>query len=546
MSIRYDAVQEDNRRNVRLSPALARLTSINESFQSQGLNILNEGFSEVATNSHFYADYIQQLSEGLDEVAAEQFEVLAENSRREILAESTIGGITPITALSLPMLRVAFAKTAVREGLPTEPVTQPKFTVSWMKPYIMVIDPVTSAQTKVYLPKAMKSHTAQFGLPKLNASTVALTNGQAVNVDLLSGNPGASASVSSDEIDVNFKVVNVTVSVGTGVATASTVVVPVNFRLDTTSNVIDGTVVATVLVGGATATMRLFAKVDRVKCTMDVVSVQLSKGNATFQDSVVTGIEFVGFLSSEMNNRSTQVGFDITQDPTVIGTGQPIESPINIQQMTDAMAMYNVDSTVRHLEIMSTTLAQFTDLTGVAFLEDAFNNLPATTKATLSETFNIAPPANYALGNTAWREEIKLKIDKLVIKMMNETNYTSGSAVIFGNPLDVQVLNNVRWTYTADDQPNGANIDYRVGVYTSGVTTYKVLSSFNFNAGDLYMVFLPNVPDQKTCVYYPYSFNVIRGSQSPSTPNLPSIQMIKRQVFREYTPMIAKLKIEEV
>ena len=538
MTIRYDAVQEDNRRGVKMSPALARISAINESFQAQGLNVLNEGFAEVATNTHFYSDYIQQLSEGMDEVAAEQFEVLAENTRREILAESTIGGITPITALSLPMLRVAFAKTAVREGLPTEPVTQPKFTVSWLKPYI--VDP--SNGEKVYLPKALKTNASLFGLPKLTP-TVALTNGQVVSYDLLTGLTGASHYPNGDEIDVNFKIVSVTVAVGTAAAAHTDVVVPVNLRLETLTNVIDGTITA--VSGGETTSLRLFAKVDREHCTMDVVSVMLSQTTTANADSYIKSIEIQGYLSSEMNNRATQVGFDITQDPTVIGTGQPIESPINIQQMTDAMAMYNVDSTVRHLEIMSTTLAQSTDLTGVNFIANAFDALPATTKTALTQQFDITPPSNYALGNTAWREEIKLKIDKLVIKMMNETNYTSGSVVIFGNPLDVQVLNNVRWTYSADEQPNGANIDYRLGTYTSGVTTYKVLSSFNFQPGSLYMVFLPNVPDQKTCVYYPYSFNVIRGSQSPSTPNLPSIQMIKRQIFREYTPMIAKLNIIE-
>jgi len=66
--------------------------------------------------------------------------------------------------------------------------------------------------------------------------------------------------------------------------------------------------------------------------------------------------------------------------------------------MTDTMAMYNIDSTVRTLEIMSTALAQSTDLEGISFLNQRFQ-----LGLKFNTTFNVQPPANYMLGNTAWR-----------------------------------------------------------------------------------------------------------------------------------------------
>jgi len=549
MSIHYDAAVLDTRGGARKSPALEKLAAINESFQGQGINVLNEGFGEVAVNSHFFSDYVQQLSEGLDPQTAADFEVLAENARREILIESNISGMSPVTALSLPLLRVAYPKTSVREGLPTEPVTQPKFTVKWLKPY--VVNPATG--DKQYLPKTLRSVGGfnLFSLPRLT-ETVTAVSGNKIGYDLLTGLTGAQAWPNGDMIDPNFRIKEVTATFDWTSPSAGSVDIAqsVDFKMDTTNNIAEGLVeISTTSAPLLVAKIRVFAKVDREKCTMDLISADVSlltntgATPAAGTTVVVKSIKIEGFLSSENNNRATQLGFDIQDDPTTIGTGQPIESPINIQQMTDAMAMYNIDTTMRHLEIMSATLAQVTDIEGVNFLSGQFQKISSTLQTTLTETFDVEPPSNYALGNTAWREELKLKIDRLVIKMMNETNYTSGSVVIFGNPLDVQVLNNVRWTYSSEEAPNGVNIDYRLGTYTSSVTTYKVLSSFNWTAGSLYVCFLPNEQDQKTLTYYPYAYHVLRGAASPNNTNLPSIQMIKRHTFKEYTPMIAKINL---
>jgi hypothetical protein len=251
----------------------------------------------------------------------------------------------------------------------------------------------------------------------------------------------------------------------------------------------------------------------------------------------IVSVKVTGYISSEQNTSSTRVGFDITGEDIVVGTGQPIESPINIQQITDTMAMYNVDSTTRILEIMATTLAQSTDLQGIEFLEKSFQQGD---KETL--TFNVIPPENFAFGDVAWREQLKAKIDLLVTRLMQKTNITAGSAVIFGNPLDTQVIQNIAWTFDTGSTPNGVAVDYRVGGYTSGITSYRVLSSFNFNPGAMYVCFLPSQADLQTIKYYPYSFNVTRGVTSNYSNN-PAINMIKRHVFKQYVTMIGKVTL---
>ena len=168
MAISYDTIHQSPLAG-RVSSALDDLRSINEQYQAEGINVLNEGFSEVATNAHYFEDYVAKLSEGMDPQTAEEFRVMAGNVRTQTLQESSISGINPVTALSLPMLRVAYPKTAIREGLPTEPVLQPKFKVTWLKPYI-----VDSADnSKVYLPAGIKSRKNLFKLQPLSVAPIA-------------------------------------------------------------------------------------------------------------------------------------------------------------------------------------------------------------------------------------------------------------------------------------------------------------------------------------------------------------------------------------
>jgi hypothetical protein len=521
MAISYDTIHQSVA-GTRVSSALEGLQSINESFQHEGINVLNEGFTEVATNAHYFEDYVTKLSEGMDPVIAAQFKALAANSRTQILQESSISGINPITALSLPMLRVAFPKTAIREGIPTEPVLQPKFKVTWMKPYL--ID--SANNQKVYMPLGLKTKKSLFKLKALQETAIAVGATGASNVDLLT--PVGGNSALGDEIDPNFRITEVTFK-----ALDAAGLNPVNktvdcdMMLDTNIDVVEGSVSAA-HTDTTVNSVRVFAKLDRRSGLMDVVGLGRE----------VVSIKVQGYISSESNNRSTQIGFDITAEEIVIGTGAPIESPINIQQMTDTMAMYNIDSTVRTLEIMSTALAQSTDLEGVDFIAKRWN-----LGLKLETSFDVVPPANFMLGNTSWREEMKIKIDNLVTRLMQSTNITSGQVIIFANPLDSQVLHNVRWTYSGDEQVNGVNIEYRVGTYTSGVTSYKILSSFNFDQGEMYVCFIPNAPDQATIKYYPYSFNVVRGTAAANHPYTPAVMMLKRHMFKEFTSQIGKLKI---
>ena len=496
------------------SAALTTIKGIVENFSDEGVSILAEGVNDVLSNQVSFADYSAKLLESVDAAEHETMTQLLENTRLTMLQESMMSGSNPITALSLPMLRVGWPKIAVREGLPTEPVEQPKFKVTTKRPYIRQAD-----GTKRYLPDALTgANPISFGLPQLETTSIVAVAGQIAAHDLL-GAVGKNVEM-GDEIDARFAITQAVVTIDTVDVTAD-----VLFELDTNVNVVTG------VVKGATSTATILAKVNRETGLLDATAI----------GGVLKSIKITGFVTSEANNSATQVGFDIDAIECVIGTAQPIESPINIQHMTDIMNMYQIDATLSHIETMTTFLAHSTDIEGVNFIDAVY----ARGINKISETFDVTPPVNYALGDAAWREQIKIKLDRLVTRLQTSVNFYSGHTVVFCNPLDAQVISNVKWVYAATEQVNDVAVDYKVGQYVSGTTSYVVLQSPHFSQGKLRVVFIPSDAEHKTLVYYPYSFTTVRGSASSSSNavNVPAIQMIKRHLFKDFTPLVGIMTI---
>lgn len=494
------------------SEALAHIINLAEDYSaSSQINILNEdGATAVLTDEILFNDFTARLSEGADDFTGSQLQVLAKNSREVLLRESYMSGMNPIAALSLPMLRVTYPKLAVREGIPTLPVENPLFRVPTKRPY--VIDNKTGE--KVMLPGALSERGDLFQLPKLADTAITLTEGTVQDHDLLSGI--SKNWKLGDKVDTDFRIVSVKIENKD---------YPVDFQLAPMYNIVRGDIK---LENDKTVT--IVATVDRDKGKMSVMSVGEKKP---------TEIKVLGYVSSEANNATTQVGFDITAEEITIPTGHPIESPINIQHMTDVMAMYRVDATISHLETMSTVLAQSIDLKGVAHIEQAFQRDPS-----IVETFNTKPPVNYHMGESQWREELKLNFDRVIIALQDRTRIYDGHAVVFAHPMDAAILSNVRWSYSSETgQSNAVSVSYRLGTFTSGTTTYTLLQSPHFKRGEFSIVYIPAEDDLRTTMYFPYSFNTIRGAASPNTPNIPSIQMIQRSVFHTFTPMVAKIKV---
>lgn len=266
--------------------------------------------------------------------------------------------------------------------------------------------------------------------------------------------------------------------------------------------------------------------------------------SAASTSASIVGLGFAAYVSSENNNYSSGVEFDIHKREVVIGTGEHMNAAIPVEYTKDLMAMYSIDGHVKIVDLLSTFLAQRTELEAFNFFKTSYttNKLAS---AGYAGSFNCFPPREYAGRPQDYLEELKRVIDWYAQKMRNDTSYPGGSYVIMGNPLDTNLIKNISWSFrnSAGTEKEGVEVSYSVGTWQGG-NLYTVIASENLPAGELRMYFFPSKEDQFTYKYYPYTFNVESGYRDPKKPNVPSLMMTKRHTFEEFTPMQTVITIQ--
>lgn len=515
------------------------LTETSEFFQAQGVSIVGDGYREIATSPALFEQYVECLTEGVSADHAESMTQLMTNSNANILRESSMTGIQPVASLSMPVIRKLWPKFALKDALKTEVPKTPRFVVSYTKPYMQKGD-----GEKIYLPKGLID-SDEFGnklgdgakKPTTKDHIVPLNPGQAVTVDFtyLSGEydpaegaenptdpavvientPSASKKQPLDRL-VIFKVeedpkFNPTVAMdinGSGVYDVNGGQLFVNFKGSERK--------ATFAAIGAKMTITCYAEV-----------------------------------STEYNEESYSIYLDVARQDIDIPTGQHINAPLPVEYLNDLMALYQIDGTKTIVDIMTNTFAMKLDFDVLKFIETSFYSQPGHKEFagypdsdTYTVTFDCKPAAGFAGSPKAWREEIKPLIDHVAQKVKQNTYLQAGMFTIVANPLDVQLLANVDWSFRGGQGSNmdGVDVDYSVGTYM-GANAYKVLASVNVPAGAMYIIFTPSDDTQMTYKYYPYSFSTEMGYTDPNHSRTPSIMMTKRHTFAQFLPAIARVVI---
>jgi hypothetical protein len=502
------------------------------------VNVLTiAGMQEALTEPALYRQYKSMLSEGMSADSADALSILADNFQATVFRESSLSGIQPVSVLTMPMLRKAWPKIGIKEALPTEPVKTPKFTVSHLIPYIK--DPVTGLKKE--LPQALRDPALGNSQKKIDGAAHALPMDV---VDIMPVGCPVSAGYNLDPV---FAVVAVDIVVtdAAGANAETQVKVPVyDGKAETRQGNIRFTATAQHSVDGHESSDTVFGFVSTADGTLTATS--LSSG-ATAAKAQITKIYLSGKLETTSNKQSTTIGFDIKTTEIHIGTGEHFDAALPLEWLQDNLALYNIDGTLKVVDIMTEVLAQKVDLQGAGFISDAADHIAAQ-GAQFVRTFDVWPTGNYMGSPTDWLNELKRITDNLAQSMRNYSNFSGGTFMIVGNPIDVNLFTGVNWIFTAqaDAQRDGVDVNYSIGAM-SGTQRYMMFSSQNLPAGELWVFFVPGQDDIKTLMYYPYTFNVERsasGFVSPNSPNVPSVLLTKRQAFQEFVPLVGKIVIK--
>jgi hypothetical protein len=530
------------------------LSECNDFFRAQGVSIIGEGFKEVASNPALFESYVDQLTEGSSADAAATMAQLMANTNANILRESSMTGIQPIASLSMPVIRKLWPKFALKDALETEVAKTPRFTVNYTAPYMYKGD--DAVENRVYLPRGIdkRTYTDLAGNAALHkdytvSHTVSLAAGAASVVDFtyengVSGTTDAAVVIADTPSAVKKQpldelvIVSATVDavVGTGSSEAPqypAVAIKIGKRLGVYGNAVYP------FDGG-----QLLVQFDG----------QSRKATFAAIGKAVTLVVKAG-VSTEYNESSWSVGFDIKRQDIDIPTGQHLNAPLPIEALNDMMALYQIDGTKETVDLMTNVFAQKLDLEVLQFLTTSWKNQPSNEAfaddtvhfpgaTSYYWTFDCKPAAGFAGSPKAWREEIKPLIDHAAQKIKNNTYLQAGMFTIVANPLDVQILANVDWQFRGGQGGNmdGVDVDYSVGTYV-GANAYKVIASTNVPAGRMFLLFTPSSGTQMTYKYYPYTFSTEMGYVDPNRSRTPSIMMTKRHTFHEFMPAIAVIAI---
>ena len=268
-------------------------------------NIVGADFAEILAEDNLFASYADRLTEGFEPAQEEALRTLLENTRSEILTESSTTGILPFNSLSMPIMVKLWARLSMTEAVPTEPTDTPSFTIPFMKPYIEDAD-----GNKLDLPEGI-NHVPEetLGLVKLTPK-VTLTDGKVTNYDLFTGVTKANKKI--DHVDRKFFITKAVID-GVTVELKGQ-------RLVAGS---DGSIYGKVKYtkSGSPAEATFIGKLDVEANTLSLVDLS---GKAT-------EVEILGHVSSEAHTTAQQVGYDWTRKDINIGTAQHIESSLSIE-----------------------------------------------------------------------------------------------------------------------------------------------------------------------------------------------------------------------
>jgi hypothetical protein len=518
------------------------------------------------------------LAEEFNQDDADNFKIMANNNREVALESASLGNIAPMSYLANPMLRKSWAKLAMPKALPTEAVEQPKFTITYLQPWIR-----NSDGKKLFVPEDLdKFGDAVAKIQLAKDVPIALTGGFA-SVNLLTGKTldelgkdtatdfdanatkdGYAEAIDkvkdNDELDRDISVRQVkfaktsTVIYNGAVVTGKTAA---DIEVDG-EKLSDADLIAEVKINMATRNnsfkdlVRLELEVDsaslgitgadpKVKVEIiDTIFAEADLQSGRFTITSVGGkVEYVvidAFVSSVMNNYTTEVNFDVIDKEVHVATAPHISATVPNEYITDLLKMYSFSGVTKVVDIISNTLAQKLDLDGIKFIDETTDEFLTKSNGRFIRKFSAKPVGNTLIPPSEWRKEIRIVLDHLAQDLINHLHFEVGYFVILGNPLDTMLIPEVTWSFEGNGREMaGVPTQYATGTFR-GAYNYNVVSSPNVPQGNLRVYFIPTAEDQMTMKFFPYSFTVEQpgnGYLNPNAQNVPGIIAHRRYAFEK-------------
>src|SRR5699024_5424705 len=138
--------------------------------QSHNVSIVGQDFASVLSDNTLFETYKDAMVEGFSN--ADEVEMILENSRTEMLNESSMTGIQTFASLSLPILSKLWSQPSITEAILHKLTNTSVITVHFYKQIVMDKD-----DNKLYLPETINGVPENIGELKLHPAENSITGG---------------------------------------------------------------------------------------------------------------------------------------------------------------------------------------------------------------------------------------------------------------------------------------------------------------------------------------------------------------------------------
>lgn len=481
-------------------------------------DVLQEGFQD---------DYYRTLPEKMEQ--------LFENSALDIISESTMGQLSPIVGLSLPILKKNYLESHGKDVVMTEVPTKPIIKVAFERQFLKDKNGV-----KHYIPDIFWNNTYE--------TIFAQIKGKAINADfhpiptqdleIMSLSGGSIQTRDSLAMDFIIQAVKIETTAADGVTKVETLV--------------EGLSIAPDMANNNTLSYRIRTKGGNGDIVEDIIVGQVDFYNGRVSVSSTSGkiksVQFGGHLSNENNVETAELDREREVREWKIPDGGRVNTGMTIERIKDAKALLNIDWTADIIASMSKVLTEFEDSSIFAYLDKQLNAWKGKTELPFGYTdgftesfeFDMVPPTQTMVTQSQYiTSEMPFRLTRQINALKNKIKSEEIMFVIYGNPENVTLIQDqVKWIIDDDTKIGGIQLEYKFGVLTGNKDRVHVVSSLKVpKSRGLRIVAFPLSKEVITFKHYKYSFNIENAYRNPLTPLTPNVMGTSRYLTTHVLPV---------
>lgn len=456
-----------------------------------------QGFKRIISDQNAAKTYIRSLSEGLSSEQAEEFTMLAENTRLSLL-ENSMFQLNPYETMTLPVLRKFYPRLIAKELVNVMPIDAPDV-------------------IKAFIKASFKKH----GEPTFGhefPSNDNVSRGPSVGITVTkTANQGttdvlaeAGLTPSQSHIEKDFVITGVTDSTS-------------NFANVRISPTVDGNFSDSVNVLGTT---------DVISGHVDFLNGTLTWSSANGE---ITSINYQAVCSLEENQVNPSMKF--TQEKirlTVVDRRISAEYSINMEQ--DVKALFDISLQSEIINIIGEQIALDIDREIVLNLISANNALNPTSH---TQEFDITPPTSFTWGPKMWYENILPPLNELSAQVYNDSLMGAANTIAC-NPLDASIFESINGFAYSGTAFEGGELGYRKAEMVGG--KWKVLVSSVVPQGDVILQYRSDDAARACYIFAPYVPSVLTPYPLGANPSLTIMSRYAKKLIRPEGIAVLKIK----